>query len=1441
MTWHNQVVQLAQSFQAFGSIVGGAIVNAMKPFIRALNAGMQAAISFAKVVSDALGFIFGWKYEEGGGGISELPEVFDDAAGGAGDMAGGTGKAADNAKKLKSYLMGIDELNVLEPPKDDSGGGGGGGGGANASGADGGQWVKGESGLQSYMSSIDSLFKLGDTIASKLADALGDINWNKVYARAVDFGTGLAHFLNGLIKPELFAELGTTIANSINTALYALNSFGKTFNWHNFGVSISEGLNAFFRSFKPQLAANTFNTFVLGILETISTAIRMTNWWQVGNTIGQMIAGIDWIGILSSVKDVVGGAITAMFTAAAGMFDASPGFAIIATTLATGFAALKTAQAIQGFASFITGIKDTIIGLGKTIEGAFGVGSIPIVGAVAGLGLLITYLEASSSAAANHSAYGEYARTLEGLSNQIDRNNESINSSITYMRKHVGEAGTAELALARDLAEEYGRLSEKLNPTVTEQLRMKDISQQLVGIFPELKEHINEENGLLSIQKGELDELINKTDAYYRLQAGREVLLNAYKAQIEAEQNLKIAQEGANVAIEDYLKTAGLTDAAIHQLLTREKSHWQLMEEANKSPIDFEKLYGVKTLNELEKSYALVDEAQQKYNSSVEEAQSTYEKATENLNYIKEAVNGYADEVNSIEYVEMVAKTSQAVDALGGIWSGGKQVLGQEAINIYNEIQAGLNPDENGYYTLGNGQIVQFGQGMADAAPDAVSTLDEALLQQVNSVLEPQGKILLKKDGEYIVQGLADSIDANKSKVEAPMKGLGDLLKSTYENEVEINSPSRVFWRYGEQTVQGLADGISENQGLVENPIKTWVKSIFTWFTGDGSGDDKINASAFGNIAKQIIPGFGSGISEGQGQSQSPIEGWANSIIQWFTKGEADGGINVTTFTNFAKKVVEGFGGGVTSNSSSNQSTLETWGNNIKTWFWGSGEGPKSGLAKKFEDFGRWMVEGLVNGIKSMWDTASEWMGKLSDKMADVTKKKNEIGSPSKLYYQFGEWIVEGFANGINDSANLAKQAVVGMSDGAQDGMKNVAAQVGNAKLTASAAQDGIIGALSTTVSAQNVAAATSAIPTGVKNSWDSTRVQWSHDMEHWWAFNVTPYFEYGRWQTTTSTIQTSIAFNLKAMMEEWRKNINSWWDTLVVPYFTKERWNEQSQRIYDSIITAQNKMVSEWAKKIKSWWDSGVAPYFTRERWDGITVNISDSIKSAFETAVDESMDILEDFFGEVSDMIEELREELKSISDSVERGDFDAEVDVDWERDLDSDHWGSDDAGHGPGIGLASGGTVKSGQWFVARENGIPEMVGKFGNQAGVANNFQIVSGIAAGVSSALSGLVASINGLANREVYMPSFAGVSYGTYGGAVGMTDGERNAYAQQLAQAIVVAQNSGDDNRLMREQNDLLSELLDKDSNIYIDGRELNKQTATVRRRAGYAFRPQTV
>ena len=52
---------------------------------------------------------------------------------------------------------------------------------------------------------------------------------------------------------------------------------------------------------------------------------------------------------------------------------------------------------------------------------------------------------------------------------------------------------------------------------------------------------------------------------------------------------------------------------------------------------------------------------------------------------------------------------------------------------------------------------------------------------------------------------------------------------------------------------------------------------------------------------------------------------------------------------------------------------------------------------------------------------------------------------------------------------------------------------------------------------------------------------------------------------------------------------------------------------------------------------------------------------------------------------------------------------------------------------VAAASGGLFSSGDLFIANENGTSEMVGRFGNQTGVANQQEIIAGIQRGVSDA------------------------------------------------------------------------------------------------------------
>ncbi len=228
-----------------------------------------------------------------GDGLEDLGDDADDAAGGLND-------AASAAKKLKDYVADIDELNINNPDtgSSSSSGSSGAGGGVDLSGAIADAlkdyetvWDKAfaesENKAQQIADRICDAFKRGDYegigtyISNGISSALEKIQWESVYGVADNFGTGLAQFLNGLVSPRLFGNVGTTIAGALNTAIHAALSFGLTLDWVNLGESIAAGINNFFATFDFASAAEAVNAWANGLLDLVESAVKKIDWGKV--------------------------------------------------------------------------------------------------------------------------------------------------------------------------------------------------------------------------------------------------------------------------------------------------------------------------------------------------------------------------------------------------------------------------------------------------------------------------------------------------------------------------------------------------------------------------------------------------------------------------------------------------------------------------------------------------------------------------------------------------------------------------------------------------------------------------------------------------------------------------------------------------------------------------------------------------------------------------------------------------------------------------------------------------------------------------------------------------------------------------------------------------------------------------------------------------------
>ena len=357
MTWANSVRVLKQEFQAWGSIIGSVIINALKPFVQALSKVMLKVISFTRTVADALGAIFGWTIEISGGGATV--DGMEDIAGGVGDIGDSADKSNKKAQKLKKTLLSIDEIHALDDNSDSGSGGGSGSGGSGGSGAGGGvdSSLKKTDGLiEKYKSSIKDLYSLGKYIGDTIADSLNSINWDNVYQSASNFGKGLADFLNGLISPKLFTALGKTIAGSIRTAIVSAFSFTSTFDWGNLGDSFASFING-----------------ALHEMSRVSDVTGLTGWQELGKTVNNIVHGIrdalihtlinvDWKDAFKGISEFIGELDIDTFTILIGAFTWKHGLKKITKTLITSeWKKYATAKGLSGTQLALRGVEVLVI------------------------------------------------------------------------------------------------------------------------------------------------------------------------------------------------------------------------------------------------------------------------------------------------------------------------------------------------------------------------------------------------------------------------------------------------------------------------------------------------------------------------------------------------------------------------------------------------------------------------------------------------------------------------------------------------------------------------------------------------------------------------------------------------------------------------------------------------------------------------------------------------------------------------------------------------------------------------------------------------------------------------------------------------------------------------------------------------------------------------
>ena len=311
------VVILARSF---GTLLLPAVA-AVLPYLNALIIVLNRAISWIGAITGLFGKASGLTsgLAQSGSDLSDIYDEVESAADSATSATDGTGSSADSTSKkiakLKRTLMGFDKINKLEDNSSSSTSTPSTSGGTGSSGlpadydlsdainsllnAYDSSWNDAMNSMSNKAYQIASKiteyakkgdwYGLGQWIGNSLVATLKSIPWASIYKAVGNFGKGLAEFLNGLISPNLFGTVASTIAMSLNTALNFGYYFSKTFNFKNLGDSIANGINTFFKTFEWAKLGTTISNFVDGMIKTIRTVIEKTDWTTVFSSISDML------------------------------------------------------------------------------------------------------------------------------------------------------------------------------------------------------------------------------------------------------------------------------------------------------------------------------------------------------------------------------------------------------------------------------------------------------------------------------------------------------------------------------------------------------------------------------------------------------------------------------------------------------------------------------------------------------------------------------------------------------------------------------------------------------------------------------------------------------------------------------------------------------------------------------------------------------------------------------------------------------------------------------------------------------------------------------------------------------------------------------------------------------------------------------------------------
>lgn len=795
-------------------------------------------------------------------------------------------------------------------------------------------------------------------------------------------------------------------------------------------------------------AGQDTSKLVAGIFNFFADAIDKVDWEQIGENIGDYLAGLDWIKILGSFGHLVWETLKAGFELWHGAFSEAPFEmtlitltampkalkAITATKFVTSITKLAKKFGVLGksanrflqnldatgqiftFNSGIEAIRGKLTGLQKGVIGTTAVigefflledgfydltkGSDNLVVSLAqiavgaGVASGALYLAFGPAGLAVAAITGVVA-AISGINKAMDEiRAEEIGNTIKNAMMNpggvpIGEI-TAQFASAfSEAASGFDVIKEKSSEMDSVQKSIEDTWTEIYKIEEAM------DNGVLSVQEGkaQLETLFTElaTLTEQKFSTMNTAIMSAY---------------GENGSFRTALNNMGVdTESAIDAMITYGYQNGERAKEIAK------KLSGVEINSEEYRT--LTAEL-----ASLTGEMSSFEKATSDFTYNMSSLQGKIDysEIfltdGSVDTEALKKYLDEAATALEE-YKSSVDMAGQEISQYWNEIYNSTNATEE-QKAIAKTQLDYIPRAIETMKSDAelqvvgfTDMIQNDFISKTNQIIDEniqewQGKNAVEKWWNG-VWGAGTESEYVKEAVEQQQKNIDEMSTTIEESLGNLETEGVVWASDAAKAIYGaLFDSeyhFSDYGGKTVYTLNENYKSIINGAT-DGIAD------LAAQRGKDAADGYANGFDDNSETAENSAKSFVDRVME--TIADAQDSHSPSKVTKaLGKDAVDGYNLGVTKNTDSTISTIQK--------YIGSAISAFDGMAVKMSTIGAQTMHGFIDGMDSMSDKISEKAQSIADSVSNTVQTALDIHSPSRVMFSLGEYTVEGFNLGVEN------------------------------------------------------------------------------------------------------------------------------------------------------------------------------------------------------------------------------------------------------------------------------------------------------------------------------------------------------------------------------------------------------------------------------------------